>query len=222
MIRLDNVSVRYKRSSHLQTPLQNVNLTIGQGGFRWLIGDSGAGKTTLLRVIHLQERPSSGELEILSTPINYKKRHILTDLRQKMGMVHQDFQLLEELTAYDNIALPLRLKHIGEQEIQKKVLPLLDWLDLSEKAHTIPSKLSGGEQQRIAIARALVIRPSILLLDEPTSALDQNQILRFMELVKTLNEQKTTVIFATHNTALINQFPARHIHMKKGQITDEG
>lgn len=217
MISLKNICLRQGRSLQSHSLLDNINLTIPQGGFCWLLGASGAGKTSLLRLIHMEQRPSSGQLWVLDTPLEHATRKTIAQLKQKIGFVPQDLQLLPELSIYNNTVLPLLLQRVPEPERQQKAVSLLRWLGLGEKLHVYPQELSGGEQQRVAIARALIHRPRLLLLDEPTSALDQTQSHRVMNLIHTLNRKGTTVIFSTHNKHLVELFPAPHFTLEEGK-----
>ncbi len=215
MIQLDNVNLYYEQSSPI---LSNVSLYIPQGSFCWLTGSSGVGKSTLLRMFHLEIKPNQGHIQLLDTDILKSRRSTLCNLKQRISIIYQDFKLIPNLTIYDNIALPLRLQNMDETIINRWTNRILQWMNLQNKTRLHPKTLSGGEQQRIAIARAIINRPDILLADEPTNALDEEQVLRLMDLFYDLNDLGCTIIIATHNDNLIRQFPAPKLKLEKGQI----
>ncbi|EHD14326.1 ABC transporter protein [Commensalibacter intestini A911] len=215
MIQLDGVSLNYKNDVTL---LDNVDLHIPQGGFCWLTGPSGVGKSTLLRLLHLEKKSNTGLVTILDTPTNHARRSTICRLKQRIGIVYQDFRLIPNLTVFDNIALPLRLQNADETTVQRWTARILDWIGLEHKQYTYPKTLSGGEQQRVAIARAVIHRPDLLLADEPTNALDDYQVKRLMDLFYDLNDLGCTIIMATHNDALIRQFPATRLKLENGRL----
>ena len=203
-----------------QATLRNISFTVPQGSFRWLLGPSGAGKSTLLRLLHLEALPAKGEMDILGTDINPQvKRLTLSRLRQRIGMVPQDYRLMPTLSVADNVALPLRLQRRTDEEVSQEVRSILDWLGLAERRQSRPNQLSGGEQQRTAIARAVVIRPGILLADEPTNALEDSQAERVIRMFRELSALGTTVIVATHNDTLVQRFPAPALNLRQGRLT---
>ena len=223
MIRLESVALHYgtaKRPGPLV--LDDISFSLPAGGFRWLRGPSGAGKSSLMRMLHLELRPSTGRLVVLDNEISLLGRHELPALRRRIGMVFQDFRLLPHLTAFDNIALPLRLANAPEQLIAEDVGEMLRWVELSRKSAHFPPELSGGEQQRIAIARAVVGRPRLLLADEPTGNLDDTQALRQMRLLGELNRLGTTVVVATHNDSLVERFPNPSLRLEDGGLVQDG
>ena len=193
MVELDAVGLRYGPARRGTDVLRELTFSVPAGGFRWLLGASGAGKTSLLRLLHLSVRPTSGELELLGEPIRGAPRSRLPLLRRRIGMVFQDFRLLPHLSAFDNVALPLRLEGRPEGQIRVDVNELLGWVGLSRKLLSRPAELSGGEQQRVAIARAVVGRPALLLADEPTGNLDDVQARRLMQLFEEMNRLGATV-----------------------------
>jgi cell division transport system ATP-binding protein len=199
MIRLEAVSLRYGagRSSQADV-LHDLSFEVPEGGFRWLTGPSGAGKTSLMRMIYLAVRPTRGRMFIQGTDIGRAERRQLPRLRRRIGVVFQDFRLLPHLTAFDNVALPLRIAGRPEGQIRADVMEMLRWVGLAAKIESHPYELSGGEQQRVAIARAVISRPSMLLADEPTGNLDDAQAERLMQLFQELNRLGTTAIVATH------------------------
>ncbi len=221
MVRLDGVGLRYGRSGGPDI-LRDLNFAIPEGGFRWLLGASGAGKTSLLRLLTLAVRPTSGRLELLGTAIEQAKRRDLPKLRRRIGVVYQDFRLLPHLSAFDNVALPLRLAGRPEGQIRADVEEMMRWVTLTRRAHAHPHELSGGEQQRVAIARAVISRPALLLADEPTGNLDDVQAERLMQLLAELNRLGTTVVVATHSRSLVARHPARALVLEEGRLVDDG
>ncbi len=186
--------------------LQDINLHIAQGDIFGIIGKSGAGKSTLLRCINLIERPDVGQVKVDGHDILQLSRKKLAAARQKMGMVFQHFNLLNSKTVYDNIALPLRIQGVAEQEIRKRVEELLFLVELKDKAYAYPSNLSGGQKQRVAIARALVRNPKILLCDEATSALDPDTTTAILALLKKINHfYGITIVLITHDMAVVKR-----------------
>ena len=214
MVQLDGVGLGYGTT----TVLHGLSFAIAEGGFRWLVGPSGAGKTSLLRLLHLAVRPTTGRLELMGQDIGAARRTRLPLLRRRIGMVFQDFRLLPHLSAYDNVALPLRLAGRPEGQVRVDTLELLGWVGLSRKLRSRPAELSGGEQQRVAIARAVVARPLLLLADEPTGNLDEVQAGRLMQLLHEMNRLGTTVVVATHNDALVARHPARTLRLLDGEL----
>lgn len=198
--------------------LRDLNFTIPEGGFRWLLGHSGAGKTSLLRLLTLAVRPTRGHLSILGTDIATVSRQALPGLRRRIGVVFQDFRLLGHLSCYDNVALPLRLAGRPEGQIRADAMELLRWVGLEGKLRQRPAQLSGGEQQRVAIARAVITRPHLLLADEPTGNLDEEQAERLMQLLRELNRVGTTVVVATHNDGLVRTYPAEALVLDQGRL----
>ncbi len=198
--------------------LRGLTFGVPEGSFRWLTGASGAGKTSLLRLLYLAARPTDGRLTVLGTDIGAARRRDLPRLRQQIGVVYQDFRLLPHLSAYDNVALPLRIAGRPEGQVRADVQEMLSWVGLARKLDVPPAALSGGEQQRVAIARAVVTRPALLLADEPTGNLDDVQAERLMQLFKEMNRLGTTVIVATHNEALVAGHPAPLLHLSHGRL----
>jgi cell division transport system ATP-binding protein len=222
MVRLDQVGLHYGKAGQPgPMVLEDISFSIQAGGFRWLRGASGAGKSSLMRLLHLELLPSRGQLTVLDCRIGAVRRPDMPALRRRIGMVFQDFRLLPHLTAYDNVALPLRLANAPENLIREDVGEMLRWVELTGKARRLPPELSGGEQQRVAIARAVVGRPSLLLADEPTGNLDDNQALRQMRLLGELNRLGTTVVIATHNDELVRRFPGPSLWLRGGRLTED-
>ena len=230
MIRLRDVSLRYERAG---TPvgapggppggaLHGISTVLPPGAFRWVLGASGAGKTSLLRLLSLGARPTGGRLELFGVPIGRARRAALARLRRRTGTVFQDLRLLPELTVFDNVALRLRLDGLPEEQVELEVTEMLRWVGLGRKLRARPFELSGGEQQRVAVARAVVNRPPLLLADEPTGALDEIQAVRLMQLFLELNQMGSTVLVATHSEMLTRRFPNEALRLQRGQLLDDG
>ncbi len=227
MIRFDDVWLKYRHQDRgpgalARDVLRGVDFKIPDGGFRWLTGPSGAGKTTLLKLIYLAEHPTQGRIDIMGTHAAKISRRDAALLRRRIGVVYQDFRLLAHLSAYDNVALPMRLARRAEHQVHADVTEILRWVGLANRLGALPDELSGGEQQRVAIARAVVGRPKLLVADEPTGNLDDEQAGRLMTLITALNRLGTTVIVATHNHALVSAYPAPRLEMAEGRLTAHG
>ena len=220
MVQFDRVGLRYGSAGGQAGPevLHDLSFTLPDGAFRWLLGPSGAGKTSVLRLMYLDIRPSRGRLNVLDTDIGTAARGALPRLRRRIGVVFQDFRLLSHLSAFDNVALPLRIAGRPEGQIRADVTEMLRWVGLARKHEVRPPELSGGEQQRVAIARSVIARPSLLLADEPTGNLDDAQAERLMQLFKELNRLGTTVVVATHNDALVARHPAAALRLEHGRL----
>jgi cell division transport system ATP-binding protein len=222
MLRFEDVGLRYGRSDGAEEEaLRDLNFQIEDGGFRWLLGPSGAGKTSVLRLMYLAVRPSRGRVHLLGAEIGQLARGALPRLRRRIGVVFQDFRLLPHLSAFDNVALPLRIAGRPEGQIRADVTELLHWVGLARRAQHRPPELSGGEQQRVAIARAVVARPNLLLADEPTGNLDEAQAERLLALLREMNRLGTTVIVATHNDGLVARHPASALRLDQGRLVNE-
>jgi cell division transport system ATP-binding protein len=226
MLRFEAVGLRYGRGGvRAGAPagpevLHDISFHLDAGAFRWLLGPSGAGKTSLLRLLYLAVRPTRGQLTLLGTDVMTAPRRALPPLRRRIGVVFQDFRLLPHLSAFDNVALPLRIAGRPEGQIQADVGELLRWVGLAQHLDARPAELSGGEQQRVAIARAVITRPALLLADEPTGNLDDGQAVRLMQLFQELNRIGTTVIVATHNESLVERHPAPALYIANGRLAD--
>ncbi len=230
MVRLESVGLRYDRpwdrardlpgdrATQGAEVLHGLSFELPSGAFRWLLGPSGAGKTSLLRLLYLAVRPTSGRLSILDTEVTTARRRVLPRLRRRIGVVFQEFRLLPHLSAFDNVALPLRIAGRPEGQIRADVSEMLHWVGLAGRLDVPPAWLSGGEQQRVAIARAVIARPSLLLADEPTGNLDDPQAERLMHLFKELNRLGTTVVVATHNEPLVARHPAPLLRLDQGRL----
>ena len=198
--------------------LRDLSFTLPQGSFTWLTGPSGAGKTSVLRIMQLALRPTRGEVEVLGVPLSSARRADLPKLRRRIGAVFQEFRLLPYLTAFDNVALPLRLAGRPEAGLRPDVTEMLRWVGLEGREGALPPQLSGGEQQRVAIARAVVTRPALLVADEPTGNLDAAQARRLMLLLAEMNRLGSTVVVATHSRDLIAQHPGHVMALEAGRI----
>jgi len=216
MIQINNVSVCFNK----YTALEKVTFEINEGDFIYLVGPSGAGKTTLFRLIYLDIFPSEGNIEIGSfNSLKISKKDI-PFLRRQIGIVFQDFKLLEDRNIFDNVAFVLQVTHARKKEINRKVMKVLTEVGLHNKRYEKPLNLSGGEQQRVAIARALVNSPIILLADEPTGNLDHDTSMEILKLLVDINKKGTAVLVATHNMNIVNAFPAKVINLDKGKIVN--
>lgn len=222
MIRLSNVSWRRERKANAPV-LSNLSFDVPQGSFRWLLGPSGAGKTSLLSLLHVESLPSEGTMCLLDKDVTAQTpRSVLVRLRQRIGMVHQNFRLMPDLSVADNVALPLRLQYRPEDEITDEVQAILKWVGLGDRLGVRASRLSGGEQQRTAIARAIVHRPGLILADEPTNALEEPQAHKLLDMFSELSSMGTTVIVATHNEALIRRLPRPALVLERGRLVQDG
>ena len=212
IVDLQNVAIGYDGVDILN----NVQLQLNAGSFTFVTGKSGAGKTTLLSMLYLIKKPSKGILKVFGQNVNFSNRDTLAEMRQRIGVVFQDFRLLENMSVYDNIALPLRVRGMNEKEIYKRVVELLQWVELHKKIYMPCSKLSGGEKQRVAIARAVINRPDILFADEPTGSVDAEIANKLMRLFVELNKVGTTIIIATHNEQLTSSYNYQRIDLRDG------
>lgn len=215
MIKFTKVDKIYKDG---QKSLSNINIGIKQGEFVFLVGHSGAGKSTLLKLLLREEKVSSGRLTVLGEDISKIKNKNIHLLRRKLGVVFQDFRLLKEKTAYENVELAMRVVGANPKQIKPRVLEVLDKVGLKDKANRYPSQLSGGECQRVAIARAIVNRPSIVIADECTGNLDFENSVEIMKILNNINKEGATVIMATHDVELLKLIDKRIIELKSGQV----
>ncbi len=215
MIKFENVGLRYGIGPEV---LSDINFALEPGSFHFLTGPSGAGKTSLMNLIYLGRRPTRGLVTMFGQNINDLDRRKLTPIRQRIGVVFQDFRLMNHLSTFDNVALPLRILGRPETEIQNNVNELLEWVGLGGKTNVLPPTMSGGEQQRIAIARAVIARPRLLLADEPTGNLDDEIGFRLMNLFDQLNRMGTTIVIATHNQAVIDKLGHPRMVLDGGRL----
>ncbi len=216
MVRFENVGMRYGAGPEV---LRDISLKIDPGAFYFLTGQSGAGKSSLLKLIYLAERPSRGLISLFDREVARLPRRELPALRRRIGVIFQDFRLIDHLSAFDNVALPLRVAGTDENRIKEQVGELLTWVGLADRFNARPSTLSGGQQQRVAIARAVVGRPSLILADEPTGNVDDEMAFRLLRLLDEMNKLGTTIVIATHNTYLANRLGHPRFHLKAGQVS---
>ncbi len=212
LVRFERVGMRYGIGPEV---LRDISFALPEGSFHFLTGSSGAGKSSLLRLLYLSARPSRGLITLFGRDLATARRQDLPMLRRRIGVVFQDYRLLDHLSARENVALPLRLTGgVEEEEIRRNVAELLDWVGLGDRKDARPPTLSGGEKQRVAIARAVIAGPRLLLADEPTGNLDEDMALKLMRLFAELNRHGTTVLVATHDRALIRRFdyPVLRLH----------
>lgn len=211
IIEMQNVGIRYGQGAEV---LSDIKLSLKRGSFHFLTGRSGAGKTSLLSMMYLAQKPSRGIVSVFGKNVNFTNRDSLAMLRRKIGVVFQDFRLLDHLSAFDNVALPLRVCGMDEKEVKKRVTELLQWVELDKHLKAPASTLSGGEKQRVAIARAVINRPELLLADEPTGNVDNDIAAKLMKLFVELNKLGTTVVIATHSEKLISDFAYPRLHLQ--------
>ena len=215
MIYFNNVTKKYLGSA---VSLEDINISITQGEFVAVVGHSGAGKTTLTKLILAEEAPTNGTVFFESTDIHKLSSENLTKFRRKVGVVFQDFRLLPNKTAYENIAFAMEAVEKDEDEIAQDVPHVLELVDLTSKAFLFPRQLSGGEKQRLAIARAIITQPDLIIADEPTGNLDPINTTEVVNLLKKINDLGTTVILTTHNRSVIDQIKTRVITLENGRI----
>ncbi|MFC6620897.1 cell division ATP-binding protein FtsE [Novosphingobium panipatense] len=218
IIHFDNVGLRYGTDREV---LSDLTFTLHAGRFYFLTGASGAGKTSLLRLLYLAQRPSRGGIRMFGTDVITLPRAELPVMRRRVGVVFQDFRLVDHLSAYDNVALPLRVAGHSEQDLAGPVRDILEWVGLADRMDAPPATLSGGEQQRVAIARAVIARPAMLVADEPTGNVDTDMAAKLIRLFDMLNRQGTTVVVATHDLDLLRKVPDSLImRLDKGRLSD--
>lgn len=223
MIKFSNISKTFKVKDKTVKALQHVSLTIDDGDIFGVIGFSGAGKSTLLRMVNALEVPTEGHVEIDGQNIDELSHQELRGVRKKIGMIFQQFNLLDSRTVYDNVAIPLWLNHTDKKQIHETVMKLLDFVNLADKADTYPLQLSGGQKQRVGIARALATNPSILLCDEATSALDPETTEQILQLLERINrELNITILIVTHEIQVIQRLCNRVAVMEHGCVVESG
>ncbi len=215
MIRCNNVTLEYVAGRPV---LRNVNLHLEPGSFTFVSGASGAGKSSLLGLLSLSLKQSGGSLHLFGSDVTDLARADLPPVRRKIGTVFQDFQLLNHLTVAENVALPLKIMGEPRDEIEAKVRELIAWIGLDGFGDVRPPFLSGGQKQRVAIARAVINKPLLILADEPTGNLDHELSMKLMHLFRSLNKVGTTIVFATHDAALIEAFDYPTIYLRDGQL----
>ena len=215
MVRFENVGLRYSIGPEV---LRDVSFELAPRSFQFLTGASGAGKSSLLRMLFLALRPTRGLINLFGHDVATMSQDALATLRRRIGVVFQDFRLLDHLTTYENVALPLRVIGREESSYRGEVIELLNWVGLGERIWALPPVLSGGEKQRAAIARAVIARPQLLLADEPTGNVDPNLAQRLLRLFVELNKSGTSVVIATHDIALMDQYDARRLVLHEGRL----
>jgi cell division transport system ATP-binding protein len=212
------VGLRYGTGAEV---LRDLDFRLANGGFYFLTGPSGAGKTSLLKLLYLAQRPTRGRIRLFGEELTEAPREALPQFRRRIGVVFQDFRLIRHLSAFDNVALPLRIAGASDEQVEGPVREMLAWVGLADRASARPPTLSGGEQQRVAIARAVINRPDLLVADEPTGNVDAEMAKRLLHLFSALNRLGTTVVVATHDVGLINATPgANLIRLESGGIAD--
>ncbi len=211
----NGVSFKYATGPEV---LKDIQLTLNPGSFYFMTGESGAGKTSLLSLLYLNNMPTRGRIRLFGHALDTLSREAKAQIRRQIGVVFQDYRLLEHLNAFDNVALPLRIAGTKEQDIRKHVRELLAWVGLEKQLNKFPHELSGGEKQRVAIARAVINRPRLLLADEPTGNVDDAMAKRLIYLFLELNKLGTTTVIATHNHNLIKHFGFPRLHLSQGRI----
>ena len=217
---MKNVSMVYPTSD---TPaLYDINLNINEGDFVFLVGASGSGKTTMIRLLTGELKPSSGEIIVNDYDMTKLKRSKLAKVRRTLGVVFQDFRLIEDMTVYDNVAFAMHVVGASSRQIRNRVPYVLDLVGLSGREDRFPRELSGGEQQRVAVARALVNNPRMIIADEPTGNLDPVKSLELMLLLEKINDLGTTLLVVTHEKELVNAFTKRVVTIDKGRIVRDG
>jgi len=218
IVQFDNVGLRYGTDREV---LSDVSFTLYPGSFYFLTGASGAGKSSLLRLLYLAQRPSRGMIRLFGADAITLPRERLPGFRRRLGVVFQDFRLVQHLSAFDNVALPLRVTGVAEKDLVRPVSDMLEWVGLADRMHARPATLSGGEQQRVAIARAVIGRPDMLVADEPTGNVDPDMAVKLLRLFEALNRLGTTVVVATHDVHLLKKVPDSLImRLDKGRLSD--
>ncbi len=219
VIALENVGLRYGTGPEI---LRDVTFQVAPNSFQFLTGPSGAGKTTLMRLLSLALRPTRGFLSLFGDDVALVDRHDVASFRREIGVVFQDFRLLDHLSLFDNVALPMRLRGQSVHQYRADVIELLKWVNLESHRDAFPPVLSGGEKQRVAIARAIISGPKLLLADEPTGNVDPPMAERLMHLFQQLKGIGTSVVIATHDEALMDRTAARRLVLNNGIVEDRG
>ena len=219
MVRFEGVGLRYGMGPEV---LRDITFSIEPRSFQYLTGPSGAGKTTLLKLMLLSLKPTRGLVNLFGHDVTRRQNDALSAARRRMGVVFQDFRLLDHLTVYENVSLPMRVKGREEAGYRGEVIELLRWVGLGERMHSIPPVLSGGEKQRAAIARALIVKPELLLADEPTGNVDPPLARRLLRLFMELQQLGTAVVIATHDLNLMDQHDARRLVLADGSLHVDG
>ena len=218
LIKMKNVRKVYKNGV---TAIHDLDLSIQKGEFVFIIGATGCGKSTLIKMLYREEKPTEGQILVGGLNVAKMKNRSVYKIRRKLGVVFQDFKLLPKLTVYENIAFALEVSGLPKREIHAKVMKVLDLVGLKSKAKQYPTQLSGGEQQRVSIARAIVNGPKILICDEPTGNLDEKTSLEVVAVLEAINKLGTTIIMVTHDTDIVNKMKKRFIEWDSGRILKE-
>lgn len=218
MIEFKNVSKVYNNGTEA---LRNLSLSIAKGEFVFIVGSSGAGKSTFLKLIMREEVPNSGEIVINGRKLSTIRKRDVPYLRRTMGIVFQDFRLIDKMTVYDNVAFAMHIVGASDREIRKRVPYVLGLVGLEKKMDSHPAELSGGEQQRVGLARALVNNPSMIIADEPTGNVDPAMSYEIVELLTEINRRGTTVLMVTHEHDLVKRFPRRVIEIQGGTVVGD-
>ncbi len=213
LLSFENVSLSYAPKRNI---LNHITFMMEDGDFCFLTGTSGAGKSSLMRLIYQEQTPTAGQITLFGDSLSSLTRDKRAAVRRKIGIVFQDFRLIPHLTAWENAALPLRLTGMNEEKIKRHAQELLEWVGMGDRTESYPAELSGGEQQRIAIARAVITKPRLLLADEPTGNVDEDTAFKLFHLFEELNKLGTAVILATHQNHLIDKFHKRNLHLQDG------
>ena len=220
MIDFEHVSKEYKKGGRLA--LEDINFHVDEGEFVFLLGHSGAGKSTLLKLILREALPTSGKVTVLGKDVAKLRRHKIPYLRRQMGIIFQDFRLIPSMTVYENIAFAMHVTNVKRSVIRERVEYMLELVHLEDKAKAYPDTLSGGEQQRVAVARALAHGPKLVIADEPTGNIDPELSVEIMELLQAINSVGTTVVVVTHERELAARFRKRTIMIDHGEVVDDG
>ena len=216
IVHFENVGMSYRAGPEI---LSDISFELEPGSFHFLTGASSAGKSSLLKMIYLAQAPSRGRVSVLGYDIAGIGRNALPDLRRRIGIVFQDFRLIENLTALENVALALEVAGARGREVREHVGELLEWVGLTGRADARPADMSGGERQRVAVARAVINNPALLLADEPTASVDRAIATRILYLFEELNRMGTTVLIATNNDELASRFGYPRLHLENGELT---
>ena len=214
MVEFKNISFSYSKDSGIY----DIDLKVDDNEFCFLVGPTGSGKSSLLKMIYFDILPSEGEIDVLGYNSKKTRKHSIHKLRKKIGVIFQDYKLLKQRTVYENIALPLHINGVGRKKIKDNVEEALELTDLLDYQDKYPDQLSGGEQQRVCIARAIVKNPELILADEPTGNLDPAAAHKILKILEQINKEGTTIIMATHNYKLISDRDYRIIELKKGSL----
>ena len=222
MIDFEHVYKTYETHNDENVALEDINIHIDEGEFVFILGHSGAGKSTFLKLILREEAATEGKVFVNGRDLSSIRQREIPYLRRGLGVVFQDFRLIPTMTAYENVAFAMRVTNIPERQIKRRVPYVLNLVGLAGKAHSLPQELSGGEQQRIALARALVHSPPIIIADEPTGNIDPELSVEIMELLQAINSVGTTVVVVTHERELAARFRKRTIMIDHGEVVDDG